>query len=366
MKLQKWIAFLTSASLLAAAGCTPAASDGGASAASSGNAAASNSQFESLEAIKVSDFKSSPVITDFIPEEVNLDGTKADGSKWKIAWCNSDESDESMAYMSKVMKDVEAQYGFELISFDAQSDPQKQTDHVNNAISQGCDAIIVNPIDPSAVVPALKKAKEAGLVVIDLQNRVTDTSVYDCYVGPNDISAGQQAASMVMELLPDGGKIVMVDGMAGTTCQINRTAGFRGVLQNYPQYEILEEQCSPWSSAECMNIMESYLSKYPEIDAVFGQYDLGTLAAIQATENQGRSDDMIFVSVDGQQDALDTIATGGCFKGTSMQDFTANSTIQTMAALAYLNGDGDKVAKETETPNICIEQDNAGNFEAGW
>ena len=371
MKLRKWIAITTVLAMLGMAGCTPAAQDGGNAATpdtapADNGGAAQSSEFADLQPVNVSEFKEAPVLSDYIPDECNLSGTKEDGAKWKIAWCNSDESDESMAYMSTLHRDLEQEYGFELVSFDAQSDPQKQTDHVNNAITQGCDAVIVNPIDPNALSIPMKKAKDAGLVVINSQNRVTDTNAYDCYVGPDDISAGQQAASMLMEMLPDGGKIVMIDGMAGTTCQINRTAGFRGVLQSHPEYEILEEQATPWSTAEAMNIMESYLSKYPEIDAVFSQFDLATLAAIQSTRNVGRDEDIMFFSVDGTQGALDKIAENGCFKGTSMQDFYSNTKIQILAALAILNGDGDKIEKETVTPNICIEADNAGKFEAGW
>lgn len=87
--------------------------------------------------------------------------------------------------------------------------------------------------------------------------------------------------------------------MMDSTCQVNRTAGFRGVLQSHPEYDILEEKAAQWSTVEAMNVMESYLSKYPESDAVFGQFDLTTLAAIQATCSVGRDDDIMFFSVDG-------------------------------------------------------------------
>ena len=49
-----------------------------------------------------------------------------------------------------------------------------------------------------------------------------------------------------------------------------------------------------------------------------------------------------------------------------MQDFDTNSRIQVLAALAALNGDGDKVEKMLYTPNICITEENAKNFTAGW
>ncbi|MGM9631404.1 sugar ABC transporter substrate-binding protein [Butyricicoccus sp.] len=376
MKLRKWISIATLLALITATGCTPAAQDGG-QAASSGSSEASGSstvaaagaetgKYPDLDVLDVSAYKEAMKASDFLPEGVNLSGTKEDGSKWKIAWCNSDMADESMAYMTNLSRGFAEQYGFELVEFDAQSDPQKQVDHINQAITQGCDALVLNPIDATALNEAMKKARNAGLIVVDCQMPVSDDDAYDVYCGPDDTLAGQQAASAMIEMMPDGGKVVVIEGFPGSAAQINRDAGFLGVMQSHPEYEILEIQSANWSTADAMNIMESYMSKYPEIDAVFSHFDLATLAAIQAAEGAGRANDIMFFSVDGTQGALDTIAQGGCFKMTSMQDFNMNTELQYLAALAYLNGDGDKMEKMNYTLNVVIEQDNASGFKAGW
>ena len=320
-----------------------------------------------LDPVDIADYSTAPNPDDFVPAECNLSGTKEDGTPWKIAWSSLSNAEESLAYMTDLMEAMAEEMGFELVTFDAQADPQKQTSDINNAISQGCDALIVAPIDASSQNSVMKKAKDAGMVVLNVQNTVTDSDSYDYYIGPDDTAAAQQAASILMNALPDGGKIVMVEGNPGETCQINRTKGFKAVISQYPEYELLEEQgCLNWSTAECMSVMESYLSKYPEIDGVFCQWDIGCGTCIQAAEGVGRAEDIVFVSVDGTQAGLDAVAEGGSWKGLSMQDFESNTTIQVRAALAALNGDGDKVEKMLYTPNICITQENASNFSAGW
>ena len=374
MKLRKWIAIVTVISLLGMSGCSPAASDGqnaGSGAASGGNAGAAastgtDSKYPSLDVLDVSEYKIATKASDLFPDDINLSGSKEDGTKWKIAWCNSDMADESMAYMTTLSRQFADQYGFELVEFDAQSDPQKQTDHINQAITQGCDAVVLNPIDATALNEAMKKARNAGLIVVDCQMPVTDDNAYDVYCGPDDTLAGQQAASELVKLMPEGGKVVVIEGFPGSAAQINRDAGFLGVMQNLPEFEILEIQSANWSTADAMNIMESYMSKYPDINAVFSHFDLATLAAIQAAQGAGRADDIIFLSVDGTQGALDAIAQGGCFKMTSMQDFNMNTEVQYMAALAHLNGEGDRIDKMCYTYNVVIEEDNASDFEAGW
>ncbi len=378
MKLKKWIAIAVMAGLLGTAGCTPAAQDSGtpsasgsgaadgSAAGSSASSAANTEKYPSLEVLDVNEYKTATKASDLFPDDINVSGTKPDGSKWKIAWLCPDMADESNAYQTKLSREVAERYGFELIEFDAQSDPQKQTDHVNQAITQGCDAIAISPVDANALIESMKAARQKGMLVVDCQQPVTDPEAYDVYCGPNDTLAGQQSASALTQLLPDGGKVVVIEGFPGSAAQINRDAGFLGVIQNLSQFEVLEVQSANWSTADAMNIMESYMSKYKEIDAVFGHFDLATLAAIQAAQNVGRADDIIFVSVDGTQGALDEIAKGGCFKMTSMQDFKLNTDVQYMAALAHLNGEGDRFDKMCYTYNVIIEQDNAKDFEAGW
>lgn len=104
------IATATMLALHCTAGCTPAAQETAASNPSASSPAADEEiQFDDLQPIDIASFKAAPVITDFIPAECNLSGTKEDDSKWKIAWCNSDESDEGQAYMSKLHREMAGQ-----------------------------------------------------------------------------------------------------------------------------------------------------------------------------------------------------------------------------------------------------------------
>lgn len=373
MKLRKWIAITTIVGLLGMTGCAPAASDaidpqGGADAGTNAgtDAGTTPDAYPALDELDLSQYKESADLMSFFTGTPNLSAKKADGTPYKIAYSHYDEADESVAFTCRMSKEIAAQYGFDLIIFDAQQDPQKQRDHIAQAITQQCDAIVVNPLDATSVSGAMKKAREAGLVVINAAMVVSDQEAYDVYTGPDDTVAGQMAASALIELLPEGGKVGIIQGFPGSSPQINRDAGFLGVMQNYPAYEIFDSQTANWSTSDAMNVMESYMAKHPEIDAIFSHFDLATLAAIQAAQGAGRADDIIFVSVDGTQGALDAIAAGGSFKMTSMQDFKTMAELQFAAALALLNGDGDKIEKDTYMDTICIMQDNASNFDAGW
>lgn len=366
MKFKKWIAITTVLAILGAAGCAPAADDAGTDAANTSKTEQKMGE-ETLEALRTADFSEVEKVEQLIPADVNLKGTKEDGTPWKIGWSSMNNAQESMAYMTSIMEGMADEYGFTLITFDGQNDPQKQTSDVNSAITQGCDALIIAPIDPSSQNAVMKRAMEQGILVINVQNVVDDSTCYDMYVGPDDVQAGQLAASYLIENMPEGGKVVTIDGNPGETCQINRAKGFNGVMRGHPEFEILEEQAAQaWSTAEAMSIMESYMSKYAEIDAVYCHWDIGVAAAMQAAETAGRAEEMMFMGVDGVQAALDAIKMGGPFKSTALQDFELASTVQTMATLACLNGDRDKLDEDIYVDFVCITKDNAANFNVGW
>ena len=352
--------------LLTLAGCgSPAADEGlsGDETVEATETEVTDATYNDIEKVDLTKFSKAPAVSDFITDDMNTNATKEDGSTYKIAWCNPDNTDESNIISENAMKALAEEKGLEMICFDAQGDPQKQADNINSAVSQNCDAIIINAIDANAMVEPMRNARSKGVKVINVQNVVSDPDAYDLYIGVQNIDTGSIPASMIMDALPEGGKIVMIDGMAGSTAQIERTAGFRGVLQSHPEYEILEEQASPWSAAEAMGIMESYLAKYPEIDAVFVQWDSACLSALEAAESVGRDGEMIFVSADGIQEALDEIAKGGSYYGTALMDFKTTSEIQLLGTLAYLNGD---VTDDLIVPCVAVTKDNANEFDPGW
>lgn len=355
--------FMTSAMCLGSmVGCSPAADQ-----ESDANAGSGTAKYESLEKLDISDYREKKSVSDYISEDLDFSATKEDGTPYKMCWANPDASDETNAYTDRVFKECAGEMGFELVSFDAQSDPQKQCDQINNAVNQGCDVIFINPVDTTSSINAMKSAMSKGVLVIDVQNVVEDEAAYDFYIGPDDVESGQIAASMIVDALPEGGNICLIEGKPGSTAQINRTKGFMGVMQNYPEFRVLDTQGTPtWSTAEAMNIFESDMSKFDKIDAVYTEFDLAALTCIQAAKNVGRDSEIKFVSVDGAQTALDTIAEGGCFLGTAMIDFRLNSELPVKVALATLNGDGEGLDKTMIISNIAIMQDNASDMTSGW
>lgn len=351
------LCLITSLSVLTI-GCTPAAYDSGYPNETS------NEEEISLEAVNVENYKTIGDVKEYL-NDANISSKKEDGTPYKLAWCCNDMTDEQMAYITKCMQEYAKDLKIKLICFDAQSDPQKQTDQINQSIIQKCDGLIICPVDASAENIAMMKAKREGLVVVCSTMPISDEESYDVYVGPSDTMAGQQAASMIINALPDGGQVAIIEGMMGSAAQVNRDLGFTTVMKQYSNFKIVEMQTGNWTTVEAMNVMESYLAKYKDLKAVYCHNDAEALGAVQAIKNAGRNN-VIVIGTDGMQTAINQIAAGSCFYGTSYVPADVISKVQILATFACLNGDKDKLEKIIYTDNVCVLQDNAPSIKSGW
>lgn len=352
----RWI-FVCIALLIVMSGCTPAAYD-------AGYPENTENTDISLQPININDYQSFSDVETYL-KDANTSSLNADGKPYKLAWLCNDETDEQMAYMTKYMKQYAEEIGIELICFDGQSDPQKQIDQVNQSIIQQCDGIIICPIDSSALNIAMMKAMNEGIVVICSMMITSDDKYFDIFVGPSDTMVGQQVASMLLDYVPEGGDVAVIEGAMGAAAQVNRWKGFYGVIKNYDQYNIVEVQTANWTTVEAMNVMESYLAKYPNLKAVYCENDAEALGALQAVQNSGRNDIKIFGS-DGMQAVINFIGEGSQICGTSLTPCALICETQTLAALACLNGDKNKLDKIIYTNNVCVVQKNAIGLKSGW
>ncbi|MGI6118405.1 MAG: sugar ABC transporter substrate-binding protein [Bilifractor sp.] len=294
-------------------------------------------------------------------------GDSSSGDKLKVAWIGVSASDESTIAIGKFAEDYAEEIGtVEIVSYDAQADPQTQVNCVNNAITQQCDAIMVAPLDATAISPSLKDAMNAGIIVLTCTIDVADESCRNAYVGVDDTEAGRIAAEQIVKKFPDGGKAVMVEGNAGESVQINRTEGFEEVLADSKVELIDKHTTEAWEAETAMTVAQDFLTKYDDIDAIYCQWDNGTVAVVQAIEATGKSvDDFFIVSVDGCYNGFDLVRDGDIYS-TVMLDY--NATMQKAIDLIVDAKNNGKSIDESYyyIDPILITSENVDDYDPGW
>lgn len=109
---------------------------------------------------------------------------------------------------------------------DAQNDAARQVDDIQNFISQNVDAILVNPVDSDAVVPAIKAANNANIPVI-LMDRGSNGGKALTTVASDNVQAGKMAADYIVKELGEKAKTFELSGVPGASATVDRGNGFK-------------------------------------------------------------------------------------------------------------------------------------------
>lgn len=171
-----------------------------------------------------------------------------------------------------------------------QSDNQaeKQVSNIQSMIAKKVDAIIMTPVSPSAAVPVIEQAKNAGIPVI-LLAATADTKDYTALVTVDDFQYGKTQAEWLAKRLNGKGNIYVLNGIAGIAVDSQRWQGAQSVFGQYPDIHVVASQYANWDEATAKTVVSNMLAAHPDVDGVWSQGGSMTLGAIEAFEAAGHS-----------------------------------------------------------------------------
>jgi ribose transport system substrate-binding protein len=226
----------------------------------------------------------------------------------------------SITAMNQGMQDEAAIYGVKLVILDPAFDPQKQVSMIDNLIAQEVDALLVNAVDPAAVVPSLKKASEAGIPVI-MNNADTNEEGHqytETFVTTDTYGQGFAVGEAIKAVMEPNSKMAIISGKPGQSGVAERIQGAKDAVEG-TGIEFIAEQPAEWSKDKALTVMQDFLTRYPDLNGVYALDDPMALGALQAIKAGGRDDLLGKVfGVNGNKEACDAIANGE-MGGTALQ-----------------------------------------------
>lgn len=291
------------------------------------------------------------------------DSKTVDKEVVKVGYACNNFNDTFQTYIVDAAKAAATEKGITLDVQDAQEDVIKQQDQVKTLIEQGVSALIVVPVDTSAMEPITKAAKDAGIPLVYVnRNPFGDGKIPEgvYYVGSQEIVAGQFQADYLKKLLPEGGGVAILQGILSNEGALKRTEGNEKVLSEVPAFKILAKETGNWQRDQGMTLTENWLTAYGKnLKAILANNDEMALGAIQALKAANRTD-IIVMGVDAIDDAKAAVADGS-LAATVLQD-----------AKGQGSGAMDVVAKaiKGETPDsitwidfVLITPENIKDFQ---
>ncbi len=171
----------------------------------------------------------------------------------------------------------------ELIVVSTGEDVEAQIAAMDNMIALGVDAIILNAANPTGFDAVIRRASEAGIIVVSFDNIVTAPEAV--LVNEDQIEFGSVMAQDLAERMGGEGNVVLVNGVPGTSVDTDRNTGAKEVFAEYPDINIIAELEGMWGSGVAQQMMADFLATQPEIDGVWIQG--GGPGVIQAFDDAG-------------------------------------------------------------------------------
>jgi galactofuranose transport system substrate-binding protein len=251
------------------------------------------------------------------------------------------------------IKSEAAKRGIDLRFSDAQQKEENQIKAIRSFIAQGVDVIAFSPVVETGFEPVLQEAKKAGIPVVlsDRAVKVSDPTLYKCFIGSDFIEEGRRAGNEVKKLVGDKAGVAELVGTVGSAPAIDRAKGFREAIADTPGIKIIMSQSGDFTRAKGKEVMEQFL-KAPnanEITVLFAHNDDMALGAIQAIEEAGKKpgQDIKIVSIDGVKGAFE-----------AMKDGKLNVTVECNPLLGpQLFDIIEKVAKGEPVPARVVTQE---------
>ncbi len=273
----------------------------------------------------------------------------------------------------EIAKDRAKEMGFTLIALDAQGNMEKQIADVDDLLAQNVDALLINAIDPEAIVPATRAATRAGVPVIGFDTLIDPSGEFVTVVLSNNFENGRAVGAYAAQFYQDKPvKAAVLSGTKGNTPGRDRRTGF---FTGFIEQELLTKgKCTlelqvqgwgDWGQEEGLKAMEDIVVAYPDINMLIAENDNMALGAMKAIAEAGMKDQIrIFAVCDGQKEAMALIKNNneGNYMATGMNDpaLVANTAID--VALEIVQKGASDMPKIYYTPPVAVTKENVDKY----
>ena len=197
-----------------------------------------------------------------------------------------------------------------------ETDVERQMQIIENLVQAGINAICIAPSGSKEIVPAVGKAKKAGIPVVIVDDRIDAQAAAevgvqtDAYVGSDNVEGGRIAGRHLVDATGGHASVALLEGIPGHQTGDARLQGFREAIKGVDGIHVVSSQTANWERDQGFTVFQNMLQANPSIDAVFACNDMMALGAVEAIAVAGKTGRIRVIGFDAVDDARQAIASG--------------------------------------------------------
>jgi ribose transport system substrate-binding protein len=232
-------------------------------------------------------------------EPAGTNGNKPASGKPKIALVMKSLANEFFGTMAEGARKHQAAnaaaYDLVVNGIKNETDLAEQVNLVEQMIAQQVNAIVIAPADSKALVTVLKRAKDAGILVVNIDNKL-DTDVLKQanitvpFVGPDNRAGARKVGDALAKRLRAGDKVTIIEGIPTAFNGQQRRLGFEDAMSSAGM-NVVSVQSGRWEMDTANNVAAAMLNARADLEAILCANDnmaLGAVSAIQAAGKTGK------------------------------------------------------------------------------
>ncbi|MBV9391177.1 MAG: sugar ABC transporter substrate-binding protein [Verrucomicrobia bacterium] len=217
-------------------------------------------------------------------------------TKPRVALIMKSLANEFFQTMEKGAREYQGEHSgdFDLISngIKNETDVAKQIDLVEQMVAQRVDAIVIAPADSKSLIPACKKAHDAGILVININNKfdaatMADQKVKFPFVGPDNRKGARLVGDYLAKQVAPQSKVAILEGIPGAYNAIQRKLGFEDAIKE-AKLDLVSSQSAEWETDKANQVTSGIITQHPDLNALMAANDNMALGAVSALKSAGK------------------------------------------------------------------------------
>jgi ribose transport system substrate-binding protein len=253
----------------------------------------------------------------------------------------------------------ETQVDLEVRTSTQETSIDQQIQLVENEIKAQAKAIVITPSDSMRLVPVLKKAQDAGIQLVNIDNRLSPEAIAALgmkpvpFISVDNEKGAYNAAKFMADRIHAPTEVAVIEGLrAANNAQLRKRGAERGLRTN-PAIRIVAEETANWKIDEAYQVTRRLFSKHPKLGALFCANDMMAIGAIKYLQETGRTK-VLVAGFDGLPEARTAIRAGQMVVSVNQQP-DQQGYLGVLTALKLLKGETVPMEVEVDTLLVSAE-----------
>jgi ribose transport system substrate-binding protein len=264
-------------------------------------------------------------------------------------------------WANRTKAELEKQYPGLQVTVKTAGSAAEQANQVQDLVTVNkIDTLVILPFESAPLTQPVAQVKNKGVFVTVVDRGLTDTSAQNAYVAGDNPGFGKVAAEYMAKAMGGKGSLVILRGIP-TVIDNQRVDAFNAVMKGYPGIKVLDAKHGNWNRDDAFKVMQDYLTRFKEIDAVWASDDDMAVGVQKAIEQSKRTDVKLVIGGAGSKEYIKKVMDGDKIV-TADVTYSPSMIADAMKLTAEARVKGTAMPATTIIPSILITKDNAAKF----